>query len=70
MVNLWLILNIKYQKEIEKNKNMAFTLKQKATLRKHSSHHSAKHMKAMKLAMNKGTSFTKAHKSALKKVGA
>jgi len=46
---------------------MAFTLKQKATLRKHASHHSTKHMKAMKLAMNKGTSFTKAHKSALKK---
>lgn len=48
---------------------MAFTLKQKATLRKHSSHHSAKHMKAMKLAMNKGKSFSTAHKSALKKVG-
>ncbi|QDP67361.1 MAG: hypothetical protein Tp1124SUR272871_41 [Prokaryotic dsDNA virus sp.] len=48
---------------------MALTLKQKAALRKHSSHHSAKHIKAMKLAMNKGESFSTAHKSALKKVG-
>jgi hypothetical protein len=48
---------------------MALTDKQKTTLKKHSVHHSSKHMKEMKLAMNKGMSFTKAHKIALKKKG-
>ena len=48
---------------------MALTDRQKTTLKKHSVHHSSKHMKEMKLAMNKGISFTKAHKIALKKKG-
>lgn len=48
---------------------MALTTKQKVTLKKHSVHHSSKHMKEMKVSMNKGVSFTKAHKSALKKAG-
>ena len=48
---------------------MTLTTKQKETLKKHSVHHTTKHMKEMKIAMNKGVSFTKAHKSALKKVG-
>ena len=48
---------------------MALTDKQKTTLKKHSVHHSSKHMKEMKVAMNKGMSFTKAHKIALKKKG-
>jgi len=48
---------------------MALTDRQKTTLKKHSVHHSAKHMKEMKVAMNKGMSFTKAHKIALKKKG-
>ena len=48
---------------------MALTDRQKTTLKKHSVHHSTKHMKHMKLAMNKGMSFTKAHKIALKKKG-
>ena len=47
---------------------MALTTKQKATLKKHSVHHTAKHMKEMKVSMAKGVSFTKAHKSALKKL--
>ena len=42
---------------------------QKEILKKHSIHHSKKHMKEMKTAMNKGTSFTKSHKAAMKKVG-
>jgi len=46
---------------------MALTDRQKTTLKKHSVHHSTNHMKDMKLAMNKGISFTKAHKIALKK---
>ena len=49
---------------------MAITAKQKLTLKKHSVHHSKKHMKEMKTAMSKGTSFTKSHKTAMKKVGA
>ena len=48
---------------------MALTDKQKTTLKKHSIHHSTKHMKDMKVAMNKWMSFTKAHKIALKKKG-
>jgi len=38
-------------------------------LAKHSEHHSAKHMKAMKKDIKGGDSFMKAHKSAMKKVG-
>ena len=48
---------------------MALTDRQKTTLKKHSVHHSTKHMKDMKLAINKGMRFTKAHKIALKKKG-
>ena len=46
---------------------MALTDRQKTTLKKHSVHHSTKHMKDMKVSMNKGISFTAAHKIALKK---
>ena len=48
---------------------MAISSKQKETLKKHSVHHSKNHMKEMKTAMNKGTSFKKSHKAAMKKVG-
>ena len=48
---------------------MALTTRQKSTLKKHSVHHSKKHMTHMKVSMNKGISFTKAHKIALKKKG-
>ena len=48
---------------------MAISSKQKEILKKHSIHHSKKDMKEMKTAMNKGTSFTKSHKAAMKKVG-
>ena len=41
----------------------------KKMLEKHSKHHSAKHMKQMKIDMKKGDSFKKAHEKALKKVG-
>tara|TARA_R110000796_G_scaffold10202_5_gene34116 strand:- start:856 stop:1005 length:150 start_codon:yes stop_codon:yes gene_type:complete len=46
---------------------MALTARQKTTLKKHSVHHTKKHMKDMRTAMAKGISFTKAHKIALKK---
>tara|TARA_R100000654_G_scaffold110_2_gene411 strand:- start:1442 stop:1642 length:201 start_codon:yes stop_codon:yes gene_type:complete len=45
------------------------TPRQQATMKKHSVHHTGKHMKAMTSMMKKGTSFTEAHKKAQKKVG-
>ena len=45
---------------------MALTDKQKATLKKHSVHHSKKHMALMNSLMNKGKSFKFAHRQALK----
>jgi hypothetical protein len=38
-------------------------------LKKHSKHHSAKHMSQMKKDMHKGSSLKKAHNKAMKKVG-
>jgi hypothetical protein len=46
------------------------TAKQKATMKKHSEHHSAKHMAEMKKAMLAGKTFTQAHNIAKKKIGA
>ena len=48
---------------------MALTKKQTTTLKKHSPHHTKKHMTEMKKHMKKGKTFTKAHKIAMKKVG-
>ena len=45
------------------------TKRQINTLKRHSSHHSAKHMTEMKKHMRKGKTFTEAHKIAMKKVG-
>ena len=45
---------------------MALTDKQKETLKKHSVHHSKKHMAIMNALMNKGKSFKIAHREALK----
>ena len=47
----------------------ALTLRQKETLKKHSKHHTSKHMTSMKKDMMAGMSFTASHKKALKKVG-
>ena len=38
-------------------------------MKKHSVHHSAKHMASMKKAMLSGKTFTQAHKVAMKQVG-
>ena len=43
--------------------------KQKETLKKHSKHHTTKHMKVMTIEMKKGKTFGAAHKIAMKKVG-
>ena len=43
--------------------------RQETTMKKHSKHHSSKHMKFMRTKMMQGMSFTDAHKEAQKKVG-
>tara|TARA_Y100000356_G_scaffold87386_1_gene73006 strand:+ start:230 stop:403 length:174 start_codon:yes stop_codon:yes gene_type:complete len=50
-------------------KTKKLTKRQQATLRKHSSHHTKKHMAFMRAQMRKGKSFTAAHKAAMRKVG-
>ena len=45
------------------------TDRQKKTLKKHSVHHSKKHMAMMKKEMRAGKSFTAAHNKAQKMVG-
>ena len=47
----------------------ALTKKQQATLKKHSVHHSAKHMTEMRKNMRAGKTFTQSHKAAQKKIG-
>tara|TARA_A100001391_G_scaffold199591_2_gene182831 strand:- start:27 stop:182 length:156 start_codon:yes stop_codon:yes gene_type:complete len=47
----------------------SLTQRQKDTLKKHSKHHSARHMAMMRKEMRAGKSFTAAHKMAQKKVG-
>jgi hypothetical protein len=48
---------------------MKLTTRQQNTLKKHSEHHSAKHMAFMKRLMRQGVSFSQAHKRAQAKVG-
>ncbi len=50
-------------------KNKKLTPRQLATLKKHSKHHTAKHMKVLVKDMKEGKTFTQAHKDAMKKVG-
>ena len=45
------------------------TLSQMKNLKKHSEHHSKKHMDMMKKLMREGTSFKSAHNKAQKQVG-
>jgi hypothetical protein len=47
----------------------ALTKRQQETLKKHSKHHSSKHMAMMRKEMRAGKSFTEAHKKAQKTVG-
>tara|TARA_R100000700_G_C3156267_1_gene133469 strand:- start:953 stop:1210 length:258 start_codon:yes stop_codon:yes gene_type:complete len=47
----------------------SLTKRQQETMKKHSVHHTGKHMKMMATMMKRGDSFTKAHKAAQKKVG-
>jgi len=45
------------------------TKRQNNALRRHSRHHTKKHMAFMRTQMRKGKTFTAAHKAAMKKVG-
>tara|TARA_R100001510_G_scaffold55031_1_gene58410 strand:+ start:330 stop:503 length:174 start_codon:yes stop_codon:yes gene_type:complete len=45
------------------------TKRQQETMKKHSKHHSKKHIQYMYNSMRRGTSFTAAHKKAQKAVG-
>ena len=45
------------------------TKSQQATLRRHASHHTKKHMAFMRREMRKGKSFTASHRAAMRKVG-
>ena len=50
-------------------KKKSLTKRQEASLKRHSKHHSAKHMKYMKNLMMKGSTFRVSHKKAMSKVG-
>ena len=50
-------------------KKKALTKRQQASMKRHSKHHSPKHMKYMKNLMMKGSTFRAAHKKAQKAVG-
>tara|TARA_Y100001963_G_scaffold134660_1_gene195490 strand:+ start:46 stop:303 length:258 start_codon:yes stop_codon:yes gene_type:complete len=47
----------------------SLTARQQDTMKKHSVHHTGKHMKMMANMMKRGKTFTQAHKAAQKKVG-
>ena len=48
---------------------MELTERQKAALKKHAAHHTAKHLAEMRAAMRRGKSFPAAHAQAQRKVG-
>ena len=50
-------------------KKKGLTKRQEASMKRHSKHHTAKHMKYMKNLMMKGSTFTAAHKKAQIAVG-
>ena len=45
------------------------TKRQQTAMKRHSVHHTAKHIRSMVTAMRKGSTFGAAHKSAMRKVG-
>ena len=57
------------EREVMATKKKALTARQQATLKRHSAHHSGKHMAEMRKAMKSGKTFSQAHASAMKKVG-
>ncbi len=53
-----------------KVKKKALTKRQEGAMKRHSKHHTAKHMRFMKRRMLMGDTFRQAHKKAQKEVGA
>tara|TARA_R100001440_G_scaffold38061_4_gene57699 strand:- start:517 stop:690 length:174 start_codon:yes stop_codon:yes gene_type:complete len=53
----------------KKKSLLKLTKRQEQTMKRHSEHHTSKHMKVMRTAMLKGSTFGEAHKLAKKKVG-
>ena len=47
----------------------SLTKRQQQSMKKHSKHHTKKHIQYMTNSMKRGNTFTKAHKNAQKKVG-
>lgn len=45
------------------------TKRQISAMKRHSAHHTRKHLRAMVTAMRKGSAFTSSHRIAMKKVG-
>ena len=56
-------------KMAKKKTLLKLTKRQEETMKRHSKHHSSKHMKEMRSLMLKGSTFGAAHKIAQKKVG-
>ena len=57
---------------IKKIKNVSvngLNMRQVSAMKKHSKHHTAKHIRAMVRSMKEGKTFTESHKIAQKKVG-
>jgi len=54
---------------VARKKSKKLTKRQQATLRKHSRHHTKKHMAFMRSQMRKGKTFTASHKTAMRRVG-
>tara|TARA_R100001594_G_scaffold125192_1_gene162154 strand:+ start:41 stop:205 length:165 start_codon:yes stop_codon:yes gene_type:complete len=50
-------------------KQKKLTIRQQTALKNHAAHHTTKHMAEMRKAMRKGSTFTAAHRQAMKKVG-
>ena len=47
----------------------SLTKRQQDTLKRHSKHHTKRHMEYMRNSMKRGATFTQAHKRAIKAVG-
>jgi len=47
----------------------SLNIRQQNAMKKHSKHHTVKHIKSMVKLMNNGKTFTESHKIAMKKVG-
>lgn len=59
----------KKKKPVRKAKPKGLTKRQEDTLKRHSKHHTPKHMAAMRKDMKAGKTFTAAHRAAMRKVG-